>query len=112
MSQITTHVLDTSRGRPVPNLSISLFQSSAGKWVNIASGISDVDGRIVDLLKQDQILPVGNYKLCFETQSYFDGLGESSFYPSIEIIFSLSDSDHYHVPLLLSAYGYSTYRGS
>ncbi|MFT7689150.1 MAG: 5-hydroxyisourate hydrolase [Candidatus Azotimanducaceae bacterium] len=112
MSQITTHVLDTSRGSPASKLAIALFRFENESWESVATGITNSDGRIVDLLEQERVLPKGTYKLNFETQSYFDALGEKCFYPSVEIIFSIQDSDHYHVPLLLSAYGYSTYRGS
>ena len=112
MSQITTHVLDTSRGVPASDLAISLFHLKNDKWLELANGRTNEEGRISDLLSQDLILSPGSYKMNFETQAYFDTFGESSFYPNVEITFSIKDANHYHIPLLLSAYGYSTYRGS
>ena len=114
MSQITTHVLDTSRGLPAANLAISLFQSVDGDWQTMASGKTNDDGRISDLLLQDQVLAAGNYKMSFDTGGYFDALGETGFYPLVDIVFTINQADgqHYHIPLLLSAFGYSTYRGS
>ncbi|MBL4681849.1 MAG: hydroxyisourate hydrolase [Pseudomonadales bacterium] len=114
MSQITTHVLDTSRGLPAANLSISLLQSVDGQWQPMVSGRTDSDGRISDLLLQDQVLAAGDYKMSFDTGGYFDALNETGFYPLVDIVFTINHADgqHYHIPLLLSAYGYSTYRGS
>ncbi len=112
MSQITTHVLDTSRGLPATGIAITLFQKKDGEWHSLAKGATDSDGRISDLLSQDAILEPSEYKLLFETAAYYEALKEKTFYPAVEIIFGIEDSAHYHVPLLLSAFGYSTYRGS
>jgi len=112
MSQLTTHILDTMQGKPATGVSIILYRYNDGAWKEIANGITDTDGRIKDLLQKDLVLATGEYKLRFETQAYFDRLAVQSFYPWIEIIFRVTDSTHYHVPLLLNAFGYSTYRGS
>ena len=111
MSQLTTHILDTTLGKPAQGVSITLYKEM-GEWKEMAKGITNADGRITDLLQKDVLLPHGNYKLKFDTKPYFDRQSIASFYPFIEIIFTISTSEHYHVPLLLNPYGYSTYRGS
>jgi len=110
MSPITTHILDTTLGKPASNVAIRLHQQQAADWTELASGHTDADGRIRDLLTEP--IPSGIYKLRFETQAYFDRLGVASFYPFVEITFSIKTGEHYHVPLLLNPFGYSTYRGS
>lgn len=109
VSQLTTHVLDTASGRPAEGIYISLKDQSGKVMV---SGITNADGRIADLLPQERVLPVGVYRMEFETGPYFANQGQRSFYPSAEICFEIFDSSHYHIPLLLSPYGYTTYRGS
>ena len=113
MSQITTHVLDTSKGQPAAGISVDLEKSEEqSKWSNIGSGTTNSDGRVGDLLNPDEVLPPGTYRLVFHTSTYFQNNQQESFYPFIYIVFETKDSAHYHVPLLLSPYGYSTYRGS
>jgi 5-hydroxyisourate hydrolase len=114
MSAITTHVLDTSRGRPAENVPIILeIQSATGDWEAVGEGATDKDGRLKDLLPQGQALQSGVYRLTFDTRSYYSARDSRSFYPKVSIIFEVLDaSQHYHVPLLLSPYGYTTYRGS
>ncbi|MCX4029519.1 hydroxyisourate hydrolase [Endozoicomonas sp. SM1973] len=113
MSQITTHVLDTTHGRPAPNLSIHLSWQTEHGWEMLAQGKTDHDGRILDLLPPDQRLPAGTYRVHFDTQNYFEYQGTTVFYPYVDIVFRINgDRDHYHIPLLLSAHGYTTYRGS
>ncbi len=112
MSQITTHILDTSRGKPAVEVEVSLHQQQGDGWLQLASDKTSQDGRVGDWLG-NQVLDQGNYKLVFLIQRYFQAMGQESFYPSIEITFSIAgDGQHYHVPLLLNPYGYSTYRGS
>jgi 5-hydroxyisourate hydrolase len=113
-SPITTHVLDTSRGRPAAGVSISLErQSQAGDWQELAMGTTNQDGRAGDLLPPDAPLTSGVYRLTFDTGSYFRAMGLPSFYPNIAVAFEITDpAQHFHVPLLLSPFGYSTYRGS
>ena len=114
MSAITTHVLDTSQGRPAPDVPIVLeIQSRAGDWEVLGKGATDADGRLKDLLPQDHTLVAGIYRLTFDTRSYYSAQNNQSFYPEVIIIFEiLNAAQHYHVPLLLSPYGYTTYRGS
>lgn len=112
MSQLTTHVLDTSKGRPAVGISVFLYQQHNDSWTEITIATTNHDGRIPNLLNSDVVLRPGVYKLKFETREYFDKMGIQSFYPFVEIIFIISGSEHYHVPLLLNPFGYSTYRGS
>lgn len=111
-SQLTTHVLDTSIGKPGKGISISLQMPVNGNWQTIAQGITNADGRIADLLPSQKDLAPGNYKLVFDTGSYFTAQKQKGFYPEVEIQFNISDDSHYHVPLLINPFGYSTYRGS
>jgi len=113
MSQITTHVLDTSSGKPAQGLRISLQSGDDDQqWNEIASGSTDNDGRISDLLPGDLVLEPGVYRMVFQTGDYFGQKDIPTFYPETAVVFSTTDSSHYHIPLLLSPYGYSTYRGS
>ncbi len=112
MSQLTTHVLDTMKGQPAGGIRVFLFQQHNSNWTELTIGTTNKDGRIPDLLRKDIVLDPGVYKLRFETKEYFDQQGVPSFYPFVEISFILSGGEHYHVPLLLNPYGYSTYRGS
>lgn len=114
MSPITTHILNTSLGKPASGVDIWLeIEKSTGVFTQIGQGTTDNDGRVKTLLKSDHHLAVGNYRLRFATGSYFQSLGTSCFYPTVEICFRIeSPSEHYHVPLLLNPFGYSTYRGS
>lgn len=106
MSTISTHVLDTSLGRPAAGVKITLQR---GDEV-IGSGVTDNDGRLKDQLNAAEI---GLHKLVFEVGQYFSSRHSEAFYERITIEFVVSsESDHYHVPLLLSPFGYSTYRGS
>jgi 5-hydroxyisourate hydrolase/2-oxo-4-hydroxy-4-carboxy-5-ureidoimidazoline decarboxylase len=109
LSHITTHILDTSSGKPARGVLISL-KDAEGKV--ISCGITNKDGRIADLLPNERTLPAGVYRMMFETGIYFSGQGQRSFYPSAEICFEVFDNSHYHIPLLLSPFGYTTYRGS
>jgi 5-hydroxyisourate hydrolase len=112
MSQVTTHILNTSQGKPALGVIIILYQGGNDEWTEMARGVTDSDGRISDLLKDDVILRQGIYKMRFETKDYFDKARVKTFYPYVEIIFEIDSDEHYHVPLLLNPYGYSTYRGS
>lgn len=113
MSQVTAHVLDTTRGSPAIHLPITLSWQTDNGWEELARGQTNSDGRIVDLLSPDQQLPAGHYQVHFDTQTYFDNNHEPVFYPYVDIVFCISgNGDHYHIPLLLAAHGYTTYRGS
>lgn len=109
VSQLTTHVLDTSMGKPGENITIKLITAD-GKI--ISQGVTNADGRIADLLPAEKYLIPGNYKMVFDTGNYFKANNVKGFYPEVEIQFTVFDDTHYHVPLLINPYGYSTYRGS
>ena len=112
MSQITTHVLDTSLGRPVGGVPVILEIQKAGGWQEISKGATDADGRLQHLLEPGA-LKVGIYRLTFETSVYFHARKIHGLYPQVTIVFQVADAkEHYHIPLLLSPYGYTTYRGS
>ena len=113
MSQITTHILDTSRGEPAREVTVHLERPNKDDtWKNISTGLTDKDGRINDFLPDGEPLEAGIYRLVFETSSYFSEQGVLGFYPLVTISFEIRDTEHYHVPLLLNPYGYSTYRGT
>lgn len=113
MSAITTHILDVSAGVPANGVAVTLERQTLEKgWEMIGEGVTDDDGRLRDLLSPDAVLKIGNYRLNFETGNYFFDRQIDSFYPQVTIAFTVFDSSHYHVPLLLSPFGYSTYRGS
>jgi 5-hydroxyisourate hydrolase len=108
MSAVTTHVLDSARGRPASHVGVRL-ESADG--VEVATGRTDADGRITDLGPTS--LAAGTYRLVFDTAGYFAATGGPVFYPEVVVTFAIGDpTDHYHVPLLLAPYAYSTYRGS
>lgn len=113
MSTITTHVLDTSIGLPAKDIHVKLFMLVHDTiWDEIASSNTNTDGRIKDLLPEGVKLPKGVYKMMYQTETYFKKQAVKTFYPYINIVFSIEDETHYHIPLLLSPFGYSTYRGS
>ena len=113
-SPITTHVLDTTRGRPAVGVKVILEVYTAAKeWKELARSETDTDGRIMDLLHETVKLVAGTYRLTFLTEGYFHSNGQDGFYHYIPVVFELKDPvTRYHVPLLLSPFGYSTYRGS
>jgi 5-hydroxyisourate hydrolase len=112
MSQITSHILDTTRGKPASNITIVLYRGENDQWAEIARGKTNNDGRLVDLINNGEVLQIGIYKMRFETKDYFDKDRIPTFYPYVEIVFDIQSADHYHIPLLLNPFGYSTYRGS
>jgi len=112
MSQLTTHILDTTKGKPAKDVMTTLYRNENDLWTEVVKGITNKDGRIPDLLKKDVVLGQGLYKMRFETSDYFDKQGIATFYPYVEIIFDITTQEHYHIPSLLSPFGYSTYRGS
>jgi 5-hydroxyisourate hydrolase len=113
MSAITTHVLDTSRGKPASGVAVVLELRSAQGWQVLGRGVTDMDGRVRDLLGDDFKLTPATYRLTFQTGDYFDAQQVESFYREVTISFIVRDAAaHYHVPLLLSPFGYNTYRGS
>jgi 5-hydroxyisourate hydrolase len=107
-------VLDTARGRPAAGVAVLLERlSAAGEPAPLGRGVTDADGRIKELLPPDAPLEAGTHQLTFETGAYFAAAGVEAFYPRVAVLFTVRDPrQHHHVPLLLSPYGYSTYRGS
>jgi 5-hydroxyisourate hydrolase len=113
MKQISTHILDLMRGRPANDVPIRLErQEASGRWRILNSARTDQDGRCGQLLPDDQMSP-GLYRLSFDTTSYFVAQKISALYPVVEVTFQVRDGEsQFHIPLLLSANGYTTYRGS
>ena len=111
-ARITSHVLDTSAGRPASGLTVRLERHGAPQnSIALASAATDADGRVRDWLPDG--VPPGRYRLVFETGDWFRRAGRETLYPEVCIDFEVGDGvSHYHLPLLLSAFGYSTYRGS
>jgi 5-hydroxyisourate hydrolase len=113
ISAITTHVLDTARGAPAAAVGVVLEQRRDDAWIHVGGGTTDVDGRLRDLLPPERAPQAGVYRLTFDTGAYLRTSGAGGFYPEVTVVFEISDpSEHHHVPLLLSPYGYATYRGS
>ena len=111
MSTVTTHVLDTSLGRPAAGVPVRLEQLTDGEPTPVAEGLTDADGRVRDLGPDD--LRPGTYRVVFGTGAYFAGSGQRTFYPEAAVTFLVEEAGaHYHVPLVLSPFAYSTYRGS
>ncbi|WP_230661556.1 hydroxyisourate hydrolase [Psychrobacter sp. I-STPA10] len=115
---LSSHILDTHLGKPAANIAVTLHKVDANNDTTLlANGTTNDDGRVTPDSWQfvsdiDSKLSTGRYTLTFDTQAYFDAQHLTAFYPQVIIDFVVSDSSHYHVPLLLSAHGYSTYRGS
>jgi len=114
MSKLSTHILDTSCGRPAAGVAVSLATRAAdGTWLPLGAGTTDADGRLRTLLAPEAGLPAGTYRLEFDVAAYFAATATPAFFPAVTITFEVRDADqHHHVPLLLSPFGYSTYRGS
>lgn len=111
--QLSTHILDVSKGAPAAGVSISLekYNAQTSVWTVVDKKVTDSNGRIPDFLPSKNS-NLGIYKLTFFTSDYFKKNNTESFYPFIEVVFQIKDEKHYHVPITLSAYGYSTYRGN
>ncbi|MEO8908037.1 MAG: hydroxyisourate hydrolase [Microbacteriaceae bacterium] len=110
-SLISTHILDTARGRGASGVSVQLHGRSGDAWELIAAGATDDNGRIMQL--GPDALPAGAYRLTFDTGAYFAGQSTQTFFPEVALTFTVAEGEaHYHVPLLLSPFAYSTYRGN
>ncbi|MET3923605.1 hydroxyisourate hydrolase [Arthrobacter sp. UYEF20] len=111
VSHVTTHVLDTGSGKPAAGIAVTLHLLDGEQWVQLATGSTDADGRIKEL--GPDRLSSGTYRLGFNTGAYFAATGTGTFFPEVTLTFLVDGAQaHYHVPLLLSPYAYSTYRGS
>jgi 5-hydroxyisourate hydrolase len=111
MSPLTTHVLDTSTGLPASGMRIELARHEGGAFVSLCERSTDTDGRVRDFLASGE-LALATYRLRFFTEPFFTASGRSSFFPWVDVVFTVHTLDRHHVPLLVSAFGYSTYRGS
>jgi 5-hydroxyisourate hydrolase len=112
MNTLSTHVLDTSLGRPAAGVRIRLERVGVADHTTIGAGTTDANGRLADLVTP-QAFTAATYRLRFDVAEYFARTGRSSLFPEVAVIFAVSDGDeHYHIPVLLSPFGYTTYRGS
>lgn len=111
--QLSSHILDVSKGMPAPGVTIKLekFNNAKKTWTSVEEKVTDKNGRVPDFLPNDKS-NLGIYKLTYYTSEYFKKMNTESFYPWVEVVFQITNGDHYHVPITLSAYGYSTYRGN
>jgi 5-hydroxyisourate hydrolase len=115
LSPITTHVLDLETGRPAAGVAVRLevYVPDRALWVELSKRVTDADGRVRDLLEAGAPLDAGRHRITFGTGDYFRARGATTFYPSVTVEFEITEpAQHHHVPLLVSPFGYSTYRGS
>ena len=110
MSTLSTHVLDAASGNPAGGMRVTLEHRDDGRWRPLGDGVTDADGRVRDLAPGS--LAPGTHRLVFATGDYFTATGQAGFYPEVSVTFTVADERHYHVPLLLIPYAFSTYRGS
>lgn len=111
--QLSSHILDVSKGMPASGVTIKLekYNEPIKTWTSVEEKVTDKNGRVPNFLSNDKS-NLGIYKLTYLTSEYFKKMKMESFYPWVEVVFELKDGEHYHVPITLSAYGYSTYRGN
>ena len=113
MSAITTHVLDLKSGLPARAVAVRLEIHRADRWTSLGDRVTDDDGRVRDFIAQGARVDSGLYRLTFRTGEYFRAQGTAAFHPEVVVSFEISDpARHHHVPLLISPFGYTTYRGS
>lgn len=113
MPEISTHILDTSRGRPANGVEVTLSQWIGNRWRSLSKAVTDENGRISDLHQGAMHGEQGLYRLQFATDEYFSALNTEALYPWVDVVFQIKDTDEkYHIPLLLSGHGYTTYRGT
>lgn len=112
--QLSSHILDITQGNPAPNVKISLEKMDTDQqWILLDEKYTDENGRVKDFLKKESAENNhGIYQLTFYTENYFKKLSQPTFYPFIKVVFEIKDDKHYHVPITVSPYGYSTYRGN
>ena len=113
MAEISTHILDTSRGHPAIGVEVTLSQWNRDRWQNLGKAVTDKNGRISDLHQGTIHGGQGLYRLQFATEKYFAAFNTEALYPWVDVVFRINDTNEkYHIPLLLSGHGYTTYRGS
>ena len=110
MRTLSTHVLDAVTGEPAAGVPVVLSRRSDDGWAELASATTDADGRVRELAPDG--LATGDHRLVFDTAAHFTATGRTGFYPEVAVVFTLAEDRHHHVPLLLSPYAFSTYRGS
>ena len=117
---LSTHILDISGGKPAPDVNVQLFRKLSGRLVLIGTGKTDKDGRIkswkaeegkINIIPEERKTP-GTYALVFAVKEHFDRQGQKTIFPNVNVEFIIEDNSHYHIPIVVSPYGYSTYRGS
>lgn len=112
MTPITSHVLDTALGKPAKRIAVRLDRLDPGGWTTLGEAVTDDDGRVTDFPGTTE-LRAGTYRVTFDTGAYFEATGTPVFFPTVDVVFRVDNAgEHVHVPLLLSPFGYSTYRGS
>ena len=110
---LSVHVLNLENGLPSPGVNVTLEKHVGQNWQPLAQGVTNEQGRIGELFPEKQAMKAGQYRVVFKTGEYFKKAGRDTFFPEIPVIFEVKNADqHYHIPLLLSPYGFSTYRGS
>ena len=110
---LSVHVLNLENGLPSPGVNVTLEKHVGKEWQSLSQGVTNEQGRIGELFPAKQALEAGEYRVVFKTGEYFKKVGRDTFFPEIPVIFEVKNVDqHYHIPLLLSPYGFSTYRGS
>lgn len=109
---VSVHVLNLETGVPTSGIHVELDKLVEGKWNKLASGVTDNNGRISALFPQDKKAEKGTYQVIFKTGDYYDSRKQKTFFPQIPVMFTMEDNGHYHIPLLMSPFGYSTYRGN
>ncbi len=113
MPEISTHILDTSQGRPATGVEVTLSQWNGNRWKTLSTAVTDKHGRITDFLQGAKHGEQGLYRLQFATEKYFSALNTEALYPWVDVVFGIKDANEkYHIPLLLSGHGYTTYRGT
>ena len=113
MSAITTHVLDTALGRPATGIHVRLERKAADDWETVGRGETNEDGRLGSLYPGSSPLAAGVYRITFETRAYFEQLDVNALYPEVVVVFEAQPGEtHYHVPLLIGPFGFTTYRGT
>ena len=112
MTSLSTHVLDTALGRPARGVRIVLLRARPDtRWQQLAAAVTDADGRVREFELKEPLAP-GEHRLVFDTGAWFSATGRTGCYPEVVITFDVAEPGHHHVPLLLSPFAYSTYRGS
>ena len=110
---LSVHVLNLENGLPSPGVNVTLEKHVGKDWQSLSQGVTNEQGRIGELFPAKQALEAGEYRVVFKTGEYFKKVGRDTFFPEIPVIFEVKNVDqHYHIPLLLIPYGFSTYRGS